>query len=62
MGDQYPSLPQGPSNLLVQVKVHPARPTAGAEAPGHWDPYLSDLLWWDVAHVYSQVRFERTGA
>lgn len=59
MGDRYPSLPQGPGNLLVQVEVCP---TARSEVPNHQDPYLPDSLWWQyVAHAYSQVRFESTG-
>ena len=57
-GDQPLPLPQGPDSLLFQVEVHPVRQTGGAEALDRWDPHLSDSLWWDVGHVYSQVRFE----
>ncbi|KAH9035947.1 hypothetical protein EDB84DRAFT_1200641 [Lactarius hengduanensis] len=55
MGDQYPSQPQGPVNLLIQAGAHPARATARSEAPNRWDPCLPDLLCWQyLAHVFSQ--------
>lgn len=55
MGDQYPSQPQGPVNLLIQTEAHPAHATARSEAPNRWDPCLPDLLCWQyLAHVFSQ--------
>lgn len=61
MEDQYSSLPQGSGNLLVQVEDRPIHPTAVSQEPILWDPCLPGSPWRQyLAHVYTQVRFERT--
>ncbi|KAI9444115.1 hypothetical protein H4582DRAFT_1063603 [Lactarius indigo] len=55
MGDQYPSLPQGPGNLPIQAKGHPTRVAARSDARNLWDACLPDLSCWQYfAHVFSQ--------
>jgi hypothetical protein len=61
MEDQYPPLPQGSCNLLVQVEDDPVHPMALSEAHNHWGQYLPNSPWWRyLAHIYSQVRLEHT--
>jgi hypothetical protein len=62
MGDQYPTLPQGPGALLVQGEDYTTRPTASSEAPDFWDQYLLEWSQYYLANIYSQVRLECTGA
>jgi hypothetical protein len=57
MGDQYPSLPQGPGALQVQDNDHTTRPAASSEAPGLWGQCLPEWKYY-VANIYSQVRLE----
>jgi hypothetical protein len=61
--DQNPSLPQGSDNLLAQPEDYLDCSNTKLEIPDLWDAGFLDPLGGQYsAHVYSQVRFERTGA